>query len=500
MNNRIRLLLVEDSASDAALLRAELLNTNLFFEIVHVQRLVQAIDHLRDSQYDVVLLDLSLPDSHGLETLLQVRAVEKDTPVVILSGYDDAQIGLEAVKQGAQDYLLKGRTDSALLERALQYAMERAAIVEELTESRQRYRELFDTTLEAIFVHDDEIILDVNRSCEVMFACPREDLIGQKIGFFLTWDKRLPVEGQSASLHVGTAWRSDGNVFSVEIGSVSMVLERRRVTLTTLRDISARLRAEQHALDLTLERERVAMLRDFLHSASHDLRTPVTTLLTGIYLIQRNLNDLSAWATAQPSVNPQGVVDKVNSVIQRTDRLNDEVLRLQQIVDDLLDMDRLERLNFNMAQSDLNLLVRSAVDRFRTAAMERRISLTYDLYGDVLMVAADAVEMEKAISALIDNAVRYTASGGYVMVTTRSEAASLVLEVKDTGKGIDANHLPHIFDRFYRADQARSSDAGVGLGLSKVKVIIEAHRGRIEIDSVVGEGSTFRVILPVFSV
>lgn len=498
MSNRIQLLLVEDSTVDAALLRAELTQTRLIFDIDHVQRLSQAIEHLQIGGYDVVLLDLSLPDSHGLDTLLHIRAVEPDIPVVILSGYEDAQVGLEAVKHGAQDYLPKGRTDAALLERALQYAMERAAVVEELTESRQRYRELFDATLEAIFVHDDEVILDVNRSCEVMFDMHRDDLIGQKIGFFLTWDKRLSHDGQVGALHVGTAWRADGNIFTVEIGSVTIILERRRVRLTTLRDISARLRAEQHQLELTLERERLAMLREFLHTASHDLRTPITTLLTGIYLIQRNLNDLSTWAASQPVVNPMGLNDRVTGILQRTERLNDEVVRLQQIVDDLLDMDRLERMNFTLAQSDLNMLVRSAVDRFRMAAVERRISLTYDLEGEVMMVTADSVELEKAISALIDNAVRYTPAGGYVMVTTRTEKEALVLEVKDTGKGIDPNHLPHIFERFYRADQARSSNAGVGLGLSKVKIIIEAHRGRIDVQSQLGEGSTFRVILPFF--
>ena len=496
MSDPIRLLLVEDSASDAALLRAELMQTRLVFEIDHVQRLSQAVERLRQVTYDIILLDLSLPDSHGLETLLQIRAVEPDVPVVILSGYDDTQLGLEAVKHGAQDYLMKGRTDAILLERALQYAMERAAVVEELTESRQRYRELFDATLEAIFVHDDDIILDVNHSSEVMFGCQRSDLIGQKIGFFLTWDRQLSGDGQAGSLHLGTAWRGDGNIFPVEIGSVMMILERRHVRLTTLRDISERLRAEQHALDLTLERERVALLRDFLHAASHDLRTPVTTLLTGVYLIQRNLTDLSDWALHQDLVNPQGVADRVQGIVQRTQRLNDEVVRLQQIVDDLLDMDRLERMNFTMAQADLNLLVRSAVDRFRMSAVERRVSLTYDVAGDVLMVAADAVELEKAISALIDNAVRYTPAGGYVLVTTRIEPGLSVLEVKDTGKGIEPTHIPHIFERFYRADQARSSDAGVGLGLSKVKVIIEAHRGKIEVNSGLGDGSTFRVILP----
>ncbi|MCU0475205.1 MAG: ATP-binding protein [Anaerolineae bacterium] len=470
MGRNIRLLLVEDMAADALLLRAELMQTSLRFEIDHVQRVAHAVERLLvGGQYDVVLLDLSLPDSRGLDTLRRVREVDPHVPVVILSGYEDAQIGLEAVKNGAQDYLMKGRADAALLERALQYAMERAASIAELTESRRRYHELFDATLEAIFVHVDGDIVDVNRSCEVMFGCERAALVGEELKRFVILEAPLMYDSAGGGqIQQGSARRADGTIFPIEVGSTQIVLDRQAAVLTTIRDVSERLRAEQHALQLTLARERVEMLREFLHAASHDLRTPVTTLLTGMYLIQRNLTDLNQWAK-----------------------------RLQQIVEDLLDMERLERLDFLMARTDVNFVAKSVVERFRAAASERRVWLTCDVAQVDLVVPADAVELGNAAAALVDNAVRYTPAGGYVMVATRQEHAMAVLEVRDTGSGIDPEHLPYIFDRFYRVDPARSTQAGMGLGLAKVKLIVEAHRGRVEVESRVGEGSTFRLVLPM---
>lgn len=499
MGRNIRLLLVEDMAADALLLRAELMQTSLRFEIDHVQRVAHAVERLLvGGQYDVVLLDLSLPDSRGLDTLRRVREVDPHVPVVILSGYEDAQIGLEAVKNGAQDYLMKGRADAALLERALQYAMERAASIAELTESRRRYHELFDATLEAIFVHVDGDIVDVNRSCEVMFGCERAALVGEELKRFVILEAPLMYDSAGGGqIQQGSARRADGTIFPIEVGSTQIVLDRQAAVLTTIRDVSERLRAEQHALQLTLARERVEMLREFLHAASHDLRTPVTTLLTGMYLIQRNLTDLNQWAKGQAQVPSDVLVQRLEGVVKRAERFNDDVVRLQQIVEDLLDMERLERLDFLMARTDVNFVAKSVVERFRAAASERRVWLTCDVAQVDLVVPADAVELGNAAAALVDNAVRYTPAGGYVMVATRQEHAMAVLEVRDTGSGIDPEHLPYIFDRFYRVDPARSTQAGMGLGLAKVKLIVEAHRGRVEVESRVGEGSTFRLVLPM---
>ncbi len=122
----IKVLLVEDNPGDARLLQSSLADAKLSqFELTHVQRLAEALNCLRGESYDVVLLDLGLPDSHGLDTLLLARAQTSEIPIVVLSGLDDEALAVKTVQEGAQDYLIKGQGDSSLLVRSIRYAIER---------------------------------------------------------------------------------------------------------------------------------------------------------------------------------------------------------------------------------------------------------------------------------------------------------------------------------------------------------------------------------------
>ncbi len=146
----IRILLVEDNSGDVRLLRVYLADAGASrFELTHAEALTEALARLKGAAFDVVLLDLSLPDSSGLETVERVRAAAPTLPIVVLSGLDDEETAVEAVKHGAQDYLVKGRIDSALLIRAMRYAIERMRIVIEL----ERVNE-FKNQLLGIAAHD----------------------------------------------------------------------------------------------------------------------------------------------------------------------------------------------------------------------------------------------------------------------------------------------------------------------------------------------------------
>ena len=129
----IRILLIEDNAGDARLLQEMLNDTEgISFELAHVGRLSKGLEHLSDDGADVVLLDLSLPDSKGLDTFLKVDAHAPQVPIVVLSGLDDTEVAVQAVREGAQDYLVKGQTNCHLLSRAVPYAIERKRAEEEI--------------------------------------------------------------------------------------------------------------------------------------------------------------------------------------------------------------------------------------------------------------------------------------------------------------------------------------------------------------------------------
>ena len=140
---RLKVLLVEDNPGDAELVRAALAEVSwASFEMDAVERFSEALSALARTAYDAVLLDLSLPDSHGLETFSRLHAHDRSVPVVVLSGLDDDGAALNAVRLGAQDYLVKGRYDAELLARSLQYSVERGKLMEQLAQALANLRTL----------------------------------------------------------------------------------------------------------------------------------------------------------------------------------------------------------------------------------------------------------------------------------------------------------------------------------------------------------------------
>lgn len=245
-------------------------------------------------------------------------------------------------------------------------------------------------------------------------------------------------------------------------------------------DVTQNRRAEEQRLELALERERVRLLRRFINDLSHDLRTPLATLGTSAYLLSKADDDDRRRYHAR--------------VLQA------QVKHLEQILKHLLSMTYLESGEEDLALRDLNLnqLVEQVVNEHQAAAAARRQRLTFQADAGSLVLLADPARLREAITNLLLNAINYTLEGGQITVRILRQAESACIEVQDTGIGISPADLPHIFDHFYRADKARSTDTGgVGLGLTIAKRIVEMHRGEITVESAPGRGSTFRIWLPL---
>jgi two-component system heavy metal sensor histidine kinase CusS len=144
---------------------------------------------------------------------------------------------------------------------------------------------------------------------------------------------------------------------------------------------------------------------------------------------------------------------------------------------------------------DLSALVEDIVDQFQIPAEEAQVSLRGELSGAAI-VEADRVQLERMVSNLLSNAVKYTPPGGFIVARVRSAQDSVIFEVEDSGVGISADHLPHIFDRFYRVPGTSKDKQGLGLGLSFVAWIAKAHDGSIDVSSKPGDGTRFTVSLP----
>ncbi len=176
-----------------------------------------------------------------------------------------------------------------------------------------------------------------------------------------------------------------------------------------------------------------------------------------------------------------------------------ETDRLTSLLDDMKMMLHLDDdVPLQLVPLSVNSLLQAVVETQQPTAQAKKLSLNMDFAAADLIIEAASDELRRALSNLIVNAISYTPPGGSITVTTRMIQDSAEIAVRDTGIGIDADDLPRIFQRFYRADQARSiHTGGTGLGLAISKKIVEAHGGSIEVESAPGAGSTFRVRLPL---
>jgi signal transduction histidine kinase len=220
--------------------------------------------------------------------------------------------------------------------------------------------------------------------------------------------------------------------------------------------------------------------RQLLADVTHELRTPLTA-------IRGYTETLSLPQFAPASADGRRFVQIVDAEAQRLDRL----------VHDLLDLARFEAGGITLDREAVPVaaLFARVVERHGRTAAEAGVALDTVLEPGAETVTGDARRLEQVLQNLTANALRHTPRGGRVTLTASRDGGERVLRVTDTGEGIAPEHLPHVFDRFYKADPARADVGGTGLGLSIVKAIVERHGGRVTVASRPGHGTTFEVRL-----
>lgn len=260
-------------------------------------------------------------------------------------------------------------------------------------------------------------------------------------------------------------------VFSPEGGT--------QFAVSILRDITQRKQLEAQSIELLAERERVKVLQRFVSDMSHDFRTPLAILSSSLYLMQKNTD---------PEKQKEHAL-KAAHQIQRMERLLNELLQSARLDEN--------KVAFHLRQIDVNVFLEPIINEYHTIAVDKDIRIQFLPKTDGSTANLDTVEFDHAFRNLMENAIAYTHNGGIITIQTGSLADETYISIEDTGIGISSNDLQHIFERFYRADQARSTNTGGnGLGLSIVKRIVEGHKGTIDVQSEVGVGTKFIIRLP----
>jgi two-component system, OmpR family, phosphate regulon sensor histidine kinase PhoR len=232
--------------------------------------------------------------------------------------------------------------------------------------------------------------------------------------------------------------------------------------------------------DLTPIRKLEAVRRDFVANVSHELRTPLT--IVGGF----------AETLQDPGVPVDKRVEFARTIFLSTQRM-------QRIVDELLDLSRIESGHWKPRPQPVSMADAAAeiFGRVTPAATSKGITLETEFASDAQTVYADRTALEQIMLNLVENALRYTGEGGRITIRTVRQHNGVTLSLSDTGSGIPPEHLPRIFERFYRADSGRSRDAGgTGLGLAIVRHLVEAHGGSVTAESELGAGTTIRIFFP----
>jgi PAS domain S-box-containing protein len=526
----LNILLVEDNPGDIRLLQEILLEvTSVKCQITPAMTLAAALQQLSSAKvrFDVILLDLSLPDSRGLASFLNLHRQAMSIPIVVLTGSDDENLALTAMQQGAQDYLIKGQVDSHLLLRSIRYAIERERTEAALRQTKielerrvvERTRDLQQTNQQL------QLELLERQRAEASLQQTEDDLRDalHRLNFHfensplavVEWDREFRVSRWSATAEKVFGWtapevlgkhphdwkfvtdedveRMDGVMERLMSGKESCYVTTSRCFRRDGKTIecewynSALLddRGQMEsvlslALDVT-DRHQIERMKDeFVAIVSHELRTPLTSIYGSLSMLASGLLDLHS---------PKGK-RLLDIAVDSTDRL-------MRLVNDILDIERIESGTVTTIKAVCTVmeLMNKAVDIIQPLADNAGIILHVDCSGGQVWVDGD--RLIQTFTNLLSNAIKFSPNGSTVWFSSHKQGGQILFEVRDFGRGIPPDKLGLIFERFQQVDvsDARNGE-GTGLGLSICKSIVQQHGGQIWVESTVGQGSTFSFMLP----
>jgi PAS domain S-box-containing protein len=481
-------LIIDDSPEDRATFRRFLLQDLQYtYRILEEEAGEQGLELCQQLKPDVILLDFMLPDIDGLEFLktLKTQIGNAHLPVVMLTGQGSEAIAVEAIKSGAQNYLVKGTTTAESLRLAVHSVVEQTHLLGQLERSERRFRlavEHFPSTF---------VIYDAERRIQFMNTHGIQNSGYSEAAILNHRDEELfPPEITDA--YLPTLKRA---VATRASQSVEYFLPNLELTLITTyvplvngagnieqvlgitEDISDRKRMEAAREQLLVQEQAANRAKDeFLAMVSHELRNPLGAILGYTQLLRtRKLND--------------GLFERACETIERNAKLQ------AQLIDDLLDLSRITVGKLRLALHPVHLvsMIEAAIDTVRLSAQAKDIQIHAALTPEIGPILGDANRLQQVIWNLLSNAIKFTPEGGEVMVyLERVEGdrgdggASLSvyaqITVADTGQGISPEFLPHLFERF-RQGGATDHKTGLGLGLAIVRHLVELHGGTVEAGS-----------------
>jgi PAS domain S-box-containing protein len=525
----VNILLIEDNLAEARLLQEVLKGTILSrFHLVHVKRLGEAIMHLQTDNFDVILLDLTLPDSYGLASLDSIIQYAPTLPIVVLTNTNDDELAVEAVRHGAQDYLVKRQMNQDILVRSLRYAIERKQTAEALRQANEILELRVQERTAELETANELLRREIEWCQRVQERLELAQKAG-KIGTFewniqsdaITWTAELEAlygltpgslngryDDWIQTLHPDDRCETEQELWqAVKVGQ-GLDTEFRIICPTgEIRWIAVKsslfhdpenkpIRMIGIHMDITekkqleaqfLRAQRLESLGTLASGIAHDLNNILSPILMGAQLLPLKF----------PDVNDQTrqMLKTLESSAQRGAGLVKQILSFARGV---------EGKRVSLQMNHLLLEIQKIIQQ----TLPKSINIYVDIAPDLWMISGDATQMHQVFMNLCVNARDAMPQGGTLQILAEnllineqyarkhldaSVGPYVVVTVSDTGTGIPPDILHRIFDPFFTT---KDVGKGTGLGLSAVLGIVKSHGGFVDVHSEVNQGSQFKVYLP----
>ena len=463
----IKVLLIEGDADESSVIKQSLLDCPdraSTFAVKESARLSTASRLLAQERFDAVLLDLALAQSVGIEGFRRVHAQAPETPILILTGLQDEAVAIEAVREGAQDYVIKGTPDCCLLKRAIRHAIERKRLMREVE------RILDADAVAKLVIGATGGVLYANPAAEALFGLKAESLRG------------LPFPHPTASVAPSRFPISfpGSEERSLELSSGSIAWSGEEARLVSLRDPgdSDRLRRLE---DEARENMRIVEIKNqFMGRISHELRNTLATVKTAVFCLNDGL-------TGPLTPRQSRLVEMISRNVDRQVK----------IIDNILDLARFQSGKIKIVPRSVELprIIDEISQEFRIKNKAQRFLI--ELPDELPPVNGDADLLVQVLRNLLDNAFRFARSCVTIKAADGGDG-EVSLSVVDDGAGIPKERIGELFKEFVQLDRPKGGNGykGTGLGLAICKEIIDGHRGRVWVESVEGEGTSFNIALP----
>jgi PAS domain S-box-containing protein len=493
INNPINILLIEDNPGDARLIKEAFAETSkaTTYLLTWVDRLSLGMEHLLNEKTDLVLLDLNLPDSTGIETFIKLHDRIEHIPIIVMTGLDDETLATQAVRQGAQDYLVKGAADGHVLARAVRYGVERKRAEESLRASEslrmanERLNYLISSISNVIYTKatKDHSTTFVSKNINKMLGYSPQEF--QDHNF---WEEHIhPDDADRITAEFPNLYDKDRHSldyrFLHQDGAYrwihdELILVRDEQDepveiIGSWSDITDRIEMQERLV----RQEKLAILGQLAGGVGHELRNPLSSIKNAAYFLNMVIEET------------------VPGTKEMLELLQNEVNRSEQIINGLLDFARSKSPAW--LKIDVNEVLKETLEYI---SIPDNIQVDCEYEGQPSFIFADPTQLGQIFHNIIDNAIQSMAMSDtpetdLLSIQTRRENENwLEVTISDTGIGISKNNMVNIFEPLFT-----TKAQGIGLGLAIVKTLVEDHGGQISAQSegVPGKGSVITIKLPL---